>query len=199
MQSLHDDDNRTLGLVIQPRQQSVGVPLLQGIPGALRLCLLRLQRSSIITRLPPRPVRVPPTEVARREPLAVVMTSVSVSFAGLILVREIHLGKDGAHQGATIVGVLACKPFGIADANNPASRSWPRIKAGRHTEAQIDLRLRGGTVMINRLVSPLMTRLSSWQIASMCQFGRNDHRPRRWGTMPARTNRGRCQGSRPRA
>ena len=36
----------------------------------------------------------------------------------------------------------------------------------------MDLRLRGGTVMINRLVSPLQTWLSSWQIASMCQFGR---------------------------
>src|SRR5258708_3415192 len=34
--------------------------------------------SSIITRLPPRPVKVPPTEVASREPRAVVMTSVTI-------------------------------------------------------------------------------------------------------------------------
>src|SRR5258708_3289421 len=27
--------------------------------------------------------------------------------------------------------------------------SWPKIKAGSHTEAQMDLRLRGGTVMID--------------------------------------------------
>src|SRR5207247_6401713 len=32
--------------------------------------------------------------------------------------------------------------------------SWPRTKAGNATEAQIDLRLRGGTVMISRLISP---------------------------------------------
>ena len=40
----------------------------------------------MMTRLPPRPVKVPPTEVASRDPRAVVMTSVSVSFAGLIRV-----------------------------------------------------------------------------------------------------------------
>src|SRR6187397_2917460 len=44
MQTLHDDNNRTLGFVIQPRQQRVGIPLLEGIPGALRLCILWLQR-----------------------------------------------------------------------------------------------------------------------------------------------------------
>jgi len=44
VETLHDNDNRTLCLVIQPRQQSVGIPLLQGISGALRLCFLRLQR-----------------------------------------------------------------------------------------------------------------------------------------------------------
>jgi hypothetical protein len=42
--------------------------------------------SSMINRLPPRPVSVPPTEVASRDPRAVVITSVSVSLAWLILV-----------------------------------------------------------------------------------------------------------------
>jgi len=32
--------------------------------------------------------------------------------------------------------------------------SWPRTKAGNATEAQIDLRLRGGTVIMRRLISP---------------------------------------------
>jgi hypothetical protein len=43
-----------------------------------------LSGSSMIKRFPPRPVNVPPTEVASRDPRAVVITSVSVSFAGLI-------------------------------------------------------------------------------------------------------------------
>ena len=36
----------------------------------------------------------------------------------------------------------------------------------------MDLRLRGGTVMISRRVLPLMTSLSSYAIASTCQLGR---------------------------
>src|ERR1700736_1224173 len=39
--------------------------------------------SSIITMLPPRPVRVPPTEVEYRYPRAVVMKSSSAFFLGL--------------------------------------------------------------------------------------------------------------------
>ena len=61
--------------------------------------------------------------------------------------------------------------------------SWPRTKAGNATDVQIDLRLRGGTVMIRRLVSPLSTRVRAKAIASMCQFGefctgRNDRKGR---------------------
>ena len=35
MQALHDDDNRTFRLVIEPRQQRVGVPLFERVPGTL--------------------------------------------------------------------------------------------------------------------------------------------------------------------
>ena len=41
----------------------------------------------------------------------------------------------------------------------------------------MDLRLRGGTVIISRRVSPFMTWLSSWHMASMCQFGRKRPSP----------------------
>ena len=42
MEPLHHDDDRALGLVVEPRQQRVGVPLFQRLPGALRLGVLRL-------------------------------------------------------------------------------------------------------------------------------------------------------------
>jgi GAF domain-containing protein len=51
--------------------------------------------------------------------------------------------------------------------------SWPRTKAGKATEAQIDLRLRGGTVMISRLISPRRTRVRANAMASRCQLGLN--------------------------
>src|SRR5690348_7466178 len=47
------------------------------------------------------------------------------------------------------------------------------MKAGNATEAQIDLRLRGGTVIMRRLISPLRTRVSWYAMASMCQLGAN--------------------------
>src|SRR4051812_16125385 len=53
--------------------------------------------------------------------------------------------------------------------------SRPSTKAGKQTEAQMDFRLRGGTVTIRRLVLPFNTSVSSWQIASICQF--RDKRP----------------------
>ena len=48
--------------------------------------------------------------------------------------------------------------------------SWPRTNAGNATEAQIDLRLRGGTVMIRRLILPSSTRVKANAMASICQF-----------------------------
>src|SRR5829696_4477589 len=39
--------------------------------------------------------------------------------------------------------------------------SWPSTKAGKATEAQMDFRLRGGTVMIKRLILPFSTRSSA--------------------------------------
>ena len=48
--------------------------------------------------------------------------------------------------------------------------SCPSAKAGKATDEQIDFRLRGGTVMIRRRVSPLSTSVSAYAIASKCQF-----------------------------
>src|SRR5258708_14032067 len=50
--------------------------------------------------------------------------------------------------------------------------SRPRRKAGRATEKTMDLRWRGGTVVISRLIVPSITRPAAYVMASMCQFGR---------------------------
>src|SRR5581483_1842548 len=50
---------------------------------------------------------------------------------------------------------------------------WPRYQAGNATEAMIDFRWRGGTVMISRFTSPEATWETLWVIASICQFGLN--------------------------
>ena len=41
----------------------------------------------------------------------------------------------------------------------------------------MDLRLRGGTVMISRRVRPLSTSASAYAIASTCQLGKNSPPP----------------------
>ena len=48
--------------------------------------------------------------------------------------------------------------------------SCPSRKAGRATEAQIDLRWRGGMLMISRVVSPLTTFSRACVTASVDQF-----------------------------
>jgi hypothetical protein len=48
------------------------------------------------------------------------------------------------------------------------------MKAGNATEAQIDLRLRGGTVMISLRISPRRTWVRAKAMASMCQLREND-------------------------
>jgi hypothetical protein len=50
--------------------------------------------------------------------------------------------------------------------------SRPRRKAGRATEKTMDLRWRGGTVVISRLIVPSITCPAAYVMASMCQFGR---------------------------
>ena len=84
VQPLHHDDDGAFCLVVKPRKQGIAEPLLQMATSALRMGVLRLSGSSMMIRLPPRPVKVPPTEVASREPLAVVVTSASLSLAELI-------------------------------------------------------------------------------------------------------------------
>ena len=77
----------------------------------------------MMMRLPPRPVRVPPTEVESRFPPSVVANSSSVSLAGLIRV----FGKQAivhrrAHDRAAVVGMFARETFSIADTDDPPCR-----------------------------------------------------------------------------
>src|SRR6267378_732864 len=116
VETLHNDNNRALRLVIQPRQQSVGVPLLQGVPGALRLRLLRFQWV-----VDYHEITAPTGQGATyrgRKP----RTSRCRHDFGLGGLRRTDPGggeygpvKSGAHKCATIIGVLARKPFGITD------------------------------------------------------------------------------------
>src|SRR6516162_9936655 len=70
VQALHDENN------VLPHQSIRRSRVVSDIASA------GLIGSSTIIRLPPRPVRVPPTDVERRKPRLVVMTSVSVFLAG---------------------------------------------------------------------------------------------------------------------
>src|SRR5262245_26918119 len=84
MQSLHHNDDRIRCFVVETRQQGVGVPLQAPFSRAVSDCAsCGLSGSSIMIRLPPRPVRVPPTEVARRNPRAVVNTGIMISLNGI--------------------------------------------------------------------------------------------------------------------
>src|SRR5262249_44467038 len=51
--------------------------------------------------------------------------------------------------------------------------SSPSRNAGSATEKMMDLRWRGGTVVISRLIFPLITSSAAYVMASICQFGRN--------------------------
>src|SRR5258707_10585677 len=122
VETLHDDNNRALRLVVQPGQQSVGVPLLQGVPGALRLRLLRLQRvvdNHEITATTGQGAtyrgRKPRTSRCRHDFGLGVLCRTDPGG------REYGPVKIGAHKCATIIGVLARKPFGITDTDDPAS------------------------------------------------------------------------------
>src|SRR5262245_53500618 len=50
--------------------------------------------------------------------------------------------------------------------------SSPSRKAGSATEKMMDLRWRGGTVVISRLIFPSITSSAAYVMASICQFGR---------------------------
>jgi hypothetical protein len=117
--------------------------------------------SSIMIRSPPRPVSVPPTEVANRDPLAVSSISVSESFCPIRAV-----GKTDRYQGASSTTRKSLECFLARSPEYETQMilrvgSWPRTKAGNATDAVIDLSERGGMLMISRLISPRRTR-SSW-------------------------------------
>ena len=75
---------------------------------------------------PPRPVSVPPTDVARRNPRAVSSISVSEFLNGPIRVVGNARSIPGRFEhGAEVVGVLFGKVAGIADADDAARRVMP--------------------------------------------------------------------------
>src|ERR1700680_4843261 len=162
VEALHDDDDRTLRLVIQPGQQSVGVPLLQGVPGALRLRLLRLQR--VVDNHEITATTGQGATYRGRKP----RTSRRGHDFGLGVLCWTDPGggeygpvKIGAHKCATIIGVLARKPFGITDTNDPAGGVMAENK-GRQAHGGADgfeTARRHGDDQPSRLTSPDMAEL----------------------------------------
>ena len=75
MEPLHDHDDGILGLVVEAGQQRVGGPLPKIVAGDLGRASWGFRGSSMMRRLPPRPVRVPPTDSANLKPRLVVATS----------------------------------------------------------------------------------------------------------------------------
>src|SRR5437764_235028 len=74
--------------------------------------------SSMMMKSAPRPVRIPPTEVATRLPRAVVRKSEAARLSG-----ERRVGKDLAvevagHQRAAVDGVLGRELLGVAGADD---------------------------------------------------------------------------------
>src|SRR5215813_12884421 len=92
VQALHHDHDRAGALVVEPGQQRVAEPVDRETASS------GFWGSSITMRSPPRPVRLPPTEVAKRDPRSVVRISSSVSFLRSITVAR----KISRYHGARI-------------------------------------------------------------------------------------------------
>jgi hypothetical protein len=71
----------------------------------------------------------------------------------------VAFGRDGDGVDTVAIKVLA--------------GSWPKAKAGSATETQIDFRLRGGTVIMSRRMSPRRTFETASAMASMCQLSKS--------------------------
>jgi hypothetical protein len=84
MDALHDDDDRARALVVKTGQQRIREPLIGSDRFASDKASSGLSGSSMTMVSPPRPVSVPPTDVARRNPRAVSSISVSVFLNGPI-------------------------------------------------------------------------------------------------------------------
>ena len=97
--------------------------------------------SSMHRILPPRPVRVPPTDVASREPRAVSSISVSEFLNGPILAEgpseRAARYQWRLKQGAEIVGMLFGEVAGIAHANDALAMGWwPEDKSGKRNRSR---------------------------------------------------------------
>ena len=75
MQAVHDQHDRTPQLVVEAAVEGVVEPLVGGAALGLRQRLLGLQRIVDDDEVGAPPVKTPPTEVASREPCAVVSNS----------------------------------------------------------------------------------------------------------------------------
>jgi hypothetical protein len=72
VQAVHDQNDRTAQLVVEAAVAGVVVPLVRRLALRLRQCF---NGSSMTIKSAPRPVKTPPTEVATRQPWAVVSNS----------------------------------------------------------------------------------------------------------------------------
>ena len=94
--------------------------------------------SSMMRMSPPRPVSVPPVEVARRKPRFVVMNSVSAVLRGIEPGRrKRRLIPGRLHHGAAIAGVLAGELARVADADDAPGRVEAE-KPGRQRHGRTD-------------------------------------------------------------
>ncbi len=75
MQAVHDQHDRTPELVVEPAVEGVVVPFVRRLALGLRQGLLGLQRVVDDDDVGTAPGQHPPTEVATREPCAVVSNS----------------------------------------------------------------------------------------------------------------------------
>ncbi len=122
MKPLHHKDDRALSLMIEPRQQRVRVPLLEGLSGAFGMRILRLERivydQQIATtarqRAPDRGGK--PRSTCRGH---------DCSFC--VLGRADPGGRKnpsieiGTHQSTAVISVLTSQALRITDADDPTA------------------------------------------------------------------------------
>ena len=104
-------------------------------------------------RSAPRPVSTPPTEVASRQPCAVVSNSAIACRAA-----ESRVGKTRRYRWLMTMHRQSRDNLSASSCASEAHRRWrlgscPRHQAGNATEANSDFAWRGGRLMISRRIS----------------------------------------------
>jgi hypothetical protein len=76
-------------------------------------------------------------------------------------------------DGTAIVGELCSQIVAVAETDELFGGLCPSRNAGNATDAQMDLRFRGGMLTIKRVVAPLATLWRAWVTASVDQLREN--------------------------